>query len=410
MGEFLILKSGDEAREILAGFEPVGTQAVALDQALDRVLGEDLIASEDMPPWPRATMDGYAVRARDVQGASETVPSYLKLIGAVPMGAVFTGRVEPGEAIGISTGGVIPDGADAVVMIEYVDRARADEVEVHKPVASGDNLIRPGEDLRRGETVLSRGTRLRPQDIGALAAFGRVEVRVFRRPVVAVLSTGNEVVPPAATPLPGQVRDVNQYALAGQVTRAGGEPLLAGIVADDADTLRARIGALLLRSDMVMLSGGSSVGVRDVAAQVLSSLGPPGVLFHGINVRPGKPTLCARIGEKPVLGMPGFPVSSMVIFDAFVRPLVRRLGGDNRREDWPARRPARFGRRHASAPGREDWVRVRLETRADGAWAVPVLGGSSALSTVVRAEGLVKIAAGSEGIGEGDEVDVLLYE
>jgi len=409
VGEFLILKSGDEAREILTSFAALATESVALDHAFDRVLGEDLLALEDTPPWPRSVMDGYAVRARDVQGASESVPCYLKLVGTVPMGAVLERRIGPGEAAGISTGGVLPEGADAVVMIEYVDRARAEEIEVHRSVAAGDNLIRPGEDLRRGDMVVPRGKRLRPQDVGALAAFGRTEVRVFRRPRVAVLSTGNEVVPPDKAPAPGQVRDVNQYALSAQVRRAGGEPLLGGIVADDAAALRARVLELLDESDMVMLSGGSSVGVRDVASEVLASLGGS-VLFHGINVRPGKPTLCARVGDKPVLGMPGFPVSSMVIFDVFVRPLLWRLSGESARDPWPARRRARFSRRHASAAGREDWVRVRLESRADGAWAAPVLGGSAALSTVVRADGLVRIDAGSEGIGEGEEIEVFLYE
>ena len=410
MGEFLILKSGAEARAILGGFDPVGTETVPLEHVLDRVLAEDLVASEDLPPSPRATMDGYALRARDLQGASESVPCYLKLVGTVAMGSVFPGRVAAGEAVGISTGGVLPEGADAVVMIEYVDRVRGDEIEVHRSVAAGDNVIRPGEDVARGEIVLASGKRLRPQDVGALAAFGRTEVRVFRRPIVAVLSTGNEIVAPDLVPGPGQVRDINQYALAGQVRRAGGDPLLGGIVADDADLLRTRVSTLLDLSDMVMLSGGSSVGVRDVAAQVFSLLGSPGVLFHGINVRPGKPTLCARIGQRPVLGMPGYPVSSMVIFDAFVRPLIWQLGGEAPgRDPWPGRRRARLSRRHASAPGREDWVRVRLETRSDGLWAVPVLGGSASLSTIVRADGLVMVEAGSEGIGEGDEVEVLLY-
>jgi molybdopterin molybdotransferase len=325
------------------------------------------------------------------------------------MGAVFDGSLGPGEAIGISTGGVVPDGADAVVMIETADRPREDEIEVRRALAAGDHVARPGEDLRRGDLVVARGRRLRPQDVGALAAFGRIEVSVFRRPRVAVLSTGNEVVPPGATPAPGQVRDVNQLALCGQVRRAGGDVRLAGIVPDDARALRARLVDLIEASDLVLLSGGSSVGVRDLAAGVLGTLGPPGILFHGIHVRPGKPTLCARIGDKPVLGMPGYPVSSMVIFDAFVASLVRRLGGEVRDEEWPARRRARFGGHHLSAPGREDWVRVRLERRAGGWWALPVPGGSAALSTVLRADGLVRVEAASAGLGEGDEVDVLLY-
>ncbi|MEK6608161.1 MAG: gephyrin-like molybdotransferase Glp [Myxococcota bacterium] len=404
MPEFLKLLSCDEARRILAGFAPVGGEDVPTARGLGRVLAEDFRAPHDLPREPRSTVDGYAVRAKDTFGASDGVPCYLKLIGAVPMGGVFAGAIGAGEAVAISTGGVVPEGADGVVMIEYVDAARDGEIEIHRGVSPLENVIRRGDDLTSGDVVVARGRRLRPADIGALAGFGQTRVRVFRAPRVAVLSTGNEVVAPDIEPAPGQVRDVNQYALAAQGERAGAEATLAGIVRDDAPALRARVAELLEVHDVVMLSGGSSVGARDVAAEVVGSLGPRGVLLHGINIRPGRPTLVADIGGKPVLGMPGFPVSAMVIFDVFVRPLLRRIGGEAGREEWPARRRARFARRYASAVGREDWVRVRLA----GEWASPILGGSAAISTVLRADGYVRVEAGVEGIDEGAEVDVLL--
>jgi molybdopterin molybdotransferase len=410
MAEFLILKSAEDARALLAAVPPVEAEMVALDEADGRVLAADVVAPEDLPPWPRATMDGYAVRARDSFGASEAVPAFLTARGAVPMGEVLGHAIGPGETAAIATGGVLPDGCDAVVMVEYT-QAAGDEIEVRRGVAAGENVMRPGDDLRRGERVLAAGRRLRPQDVGALAALGVVRVGVFRRPRVGIVATGNEVVAPDAVPRPGQVRDVNSLALAAAARRAGAAVELAGIVRDDAAALTAGIADLARRCDAVLLSGGSSIGARDLTAIALDAAGAE-VVFHGISVRPGKPTIFARIGGKPVLGMPGVPVSAMVIFDVFVRPMFWRLGGEAPgRDPWPARRRARLRRRAPSVAGREDYLRVRLVAPdADGRpWAEPVLGGSAALGTLVRADGLVIVPAASEGVAEGDEVEVLMW-
>lgn len=410
MGEFLVLKSADEARALMTDFPPVGTERVALVAADGRVLAEDLSAPEDLPPWPRGVMDGYAVRAKDTFGASEAVPAFLKVRGAVPMGDVWRGTVGPGEAVAISTGGALPDGADAVVMIEYTQEGRGGELEVQKGVAPGDHVMRVGDDVRRGEPLLRAGRRLRPQDVAILAAFGVLEVPVRRRPRVAIVSTGNEIVPPEATPRPGQVRDMNQLALGAQARRCGCEPIFGGIVPDDAAALEAAVRRLVADADAVILSGGSSIGVRDLTASVLKAAGAR-VVFHGISVRPGKPTILARVGDTPVLGMPGVPVSAMVIFDVFVRPLLWRLAGEERRDPWPFRRRARLARRAPSIAGREDYLRVRLVAREDGAlWAEPVLGGSAAVATLVGADGLVVVPSHAEGLAEGEEVEVLLHE
>ena len=407
MTEFLKLKSADEARALMAERVPrVGTERVPLAQADGRVVAEDLRAPEDLPPWPRSVMDGYAVRAKDTFGASDTVPAFLKVTGQVPMGDVFPGTVGAGETVAISTGGVVPDGADAVVMLEFTQEGQGGELEVHKGVAPNDHLIRRGEDVRQGEVVVPQGKRLRPQELGALAAFGIVDVPVFRRPRVGILSTGNEVVPAEETPRPGQVRCMNQHTLAAQARRAGAVVTLAGIAPDEPEAIRARTAALLEDSDLVLLSGGSSVGVRDLTAGVFEALGAE-LVFHGISVRPGKPTIFARRGAQIILGMPGVPVSAMVIFDVFVRPLLWTLGGEVGREPWPARRTARMARRVASVAGREDYVRVRLGT---GGLAEPLLGGSAAVSTLTRADGIVIVPANVEGLGEGEEVEVLLYE
>ena len=406
MSEFLVLVTASDARELLGRFPAVGAERVALEEADDRVAAVDIAAPEDLPAWPRATMDGYAVRARDTHGASEAVPAFLTLRGAVPMGDVWTGgALAPGDAVSIATGGVVPEGCDAVVMLEYVQAAGAD-IEVRRSVATGENLMRPGDDVRHAEIVVPAGRRLRPQEAGVLAALGVDAVEVHRRPRAGVLATGNEIVSPSVAPRPGQVRDVNSMALAAQLRRAGADVILGGIVADDAAALAAAVAGLLERSDLLLLSGGSSVGARDLTVEALERLGAE-IVFHGISVRPGKPTILARLGDKPILGMPGVPVSAMVIFEVFVRPLVWRLGGEPAREPWPARRRARMRRRTPSVAGREDYLRVRF-VDTDGGWVEPVLGGSAALGTLVRADGLVVVPAESEGVAEGDEVEVML--
>jgi molybdopterin molybdotransferase len=290
-------------------------------------------------------------------------------------------------------------------MVEYTQAGEGAELELRRGVAPGDNVVRPGDDFREGGVVVPSGRRLRPQDVGALAALGVVDVPVRRRPRVAILSTGNEIVSPRDAPSAGKIRDVNQVALAAQCRRAGADAILGGIAPDDATELERRASELLSRADALILSGGSSIGVRDLTAGVFAALGAE-ILFHGIGVRPGKPTILARVGDKPVIGMPGVPVSALVIFDAFVRPLVWRLGGEPAREPWPLRRRGRLTRRMPSVAGREDWVRVRFVDEG----VQPLLGGSAALSTLVKADGVIVIPAGVEGVAEGDEVEVLLYE
>jgi len=406
----LTLIPADEARRILGDTPPVGKERVALGAALGRVLAEAFAAPADLPGERRAVMDGYAVRGADVRAASALSPVVLAVTGTVPMGDVFPGGVGAGEAVAIATGGFVPEGADAVVMVEHTaSLAGGARVEISRAVSRGANVVERGEDLARGAAVLPAGRRLRPQDLAMLATFGVTSVDVRRRPRVAVLSTGNELCDPAETPRPGQVRDANQTALSAQVTAAGCDVTHAGIVRDDAQALRRAIARLLDDHDAVILSGGSSIGTKDVSADALADLDPPGILFHGIDIRPGKPTLFARAGGKPVVGMPGFPTSSLIVFDAFIRPMLWCLGGENARDPWSSRRPARIAREHRSVVGREDYLRVRLVERDGGAWAEPLPGGSSTLSNVVFADGLVRVDAAAAGLAVGDPVEVLLY-
>ena len=417
VARWLTLIPAAEAREILGETPPVGHERLALTAAEGRVLAHAFAAPDNLPSERRSVMDGFAVRAADVHTASELFSVVLNVVGSVPMGDVFHGRVAAGEAVEIATGGFLPADADAVVMVEQTaplggsgdGSGRGARIEVSGAVAPGANVVQAGEDLTLGEAVLPAGRRLRAADLALLATFGVVTVEVFRRPRVAVLSTGNELCAPEATPRPGLVRDANQIALAAQIAATGCDVMRAGIVPDDAGALRAAVHRLLSDHDAVVLSGGSSIGAKDLSAEALGDLPPPGILFHGIDIRPGKPTLFARAGHKPVIGMPGFPTSSLVVFDAFIRPMLWRLGGEAGREPWPARRAARLGATHRSVLGREDYLRVALDERDGALWADPLRGGSATLSNVVRADALVCVPAEVEHLEAGAPVAALLY-
>lgn len=387
---------------------PLGAvERVSPGEALGRVLAEDIVSPADLPAFARSTMDGYAVRAADTYGATEALPAYLTVAGEVPMGRAPALRLRPGEAALVHTGGMLPPGADAVVMLEHTHPLDARTIEVIRPVAAGENVIPPGEDVRRGQVLLRKGTWLRPQELGALAGTGVTAVAVARRPCVALLSTGDEVVPPEVEPAPGQIRDINSTTLAALTLEWGGLPLPRGIVPDDAEALAAAAHAALAEADMLVVSAGSSVSTRDMTASVLGSLGRPGVLVHGVAMHPGKPAILAVADGKPVFGLPGNPVSAMVAFDLFVAPALAWLMGAAER-----RRPvvrARLAANVPSHPGEEDYVQVRLEQRAGETWAIPVFGKSNLITTMVRADGVLRVPLDSAGLYEGTMVEVALY-
>jgi molybdopterin molybdotransferase len=385
----------------------VVAERVPLARALDRVLAQDLIAPLDLPDFARSTMDGFAVRAADTYGASEGLPAYLTLAGEVFMGTQADVTVGSGQAARIATGGMLPEGADAVVMVELTQEVDASTIEVVKPVAPGENVLQVGEDITSGAAILPRGHALRPQDLGGLAALGITEVAVARRLRVAIISSGDEVVPPDQTPKPGQIRDVNTSTLAALVERAGHEPLPLGVAPDVYEEIAALAQRGMEEADVVILSAGSSVSVRDMTAEVITSLGAPGILVHGVSLRPGKPTILAVADGKPVFGLPGNPVSCMVTFDLFVGPTLALLGG----AEAPRRQTvsARLARNIASAAGREDWVQVRLEQRDGELWAVPVFGKSNLIYTLVRADGMVRVELDAGGLYEAALVPVILF-
>ncbi len=412
--EFFKVVSPEEAKSALWGFRALGAERVSSFDAVGRVLACDVHSPVDLPDFPRATMDGYALRASDSFGASEAIPAYLDVIGQVPMGAAPGFSVERGEAARILTGGMVPEGADAVVMEEFTAAPDEETLEVRRPAAVGENVLGVGDDLEKDELILGAGARLRSQDVGALAGVGVTSIEVHRRPRVAILPTGDELVDPRETPRAGQVRDINRFSLAAGVVEAGGEPETEDILPDDLAIIKERLHQAVGRADVVLISGGSSMGLRDYTVEAIDSLGEPGVLVHGISIKPGKPTIIGRIerdGEdKAVIGIPGHPVSALMIFHAFVRPVIRQLSGEATRTDMEREGlAATLSRNVASAPGREDLVRVALEEGGNGRLAHPLMGNSAMISTMTKADGYITIPLEAEGLREGAQVRVHLY-
>jgi molybdopterin molybdotransferase len=411
---FFKVKAPDEVRSILREIaRPLSAETIRLaEDSLGRVLAEDIRSPVDLPGFERAIMDGFAVRAKDTFGASPGAPAYLKLAGEVKMGEAASVKPSLGEAIRVSTGSMMPDGADAVVMVEYTDFLDDETIEVVRAAAPGDYIVGKTEDLHEGEIMLRRGHVIRPQDVGALAGVGITSVKVSRQPRVAVISSGDEIIPPDEMPQVGQIRDINSYSLACLAQQAGGIPLRLGIVRDDFESLRSRLAEGLGKADIALISGGSSVGARDVTLDVIRSFDSAEILVHGVSIRPGKPTIIARVDGKYLFGLPGNPVSVMVTFDLFVGFLVRSLSGAKEPAWEPRYVKARLNRNIASAPGREDYISVRLivgATHASPLLAEPVLGRSALISTMVKADGLIRIPLESEGLEEGTEVEVAIF-
>ncbi len=396
----------------LAAIPPVSEETVPLNHALHRVVARPVRAPEDLPPACRSVMDGYAVRAADTYGATEGMPGYLEITGEILMGAPPTIGPNPGECFRIATGGLLPPGTDAVLMLEHTVPVDSTMIEVLRPVAVGDNVITAGEDVRRGREILTAGQWLRPRAIGLLAALGITELAVRRRVTVGILATGDEIVPYDQKPPPGKIRDTNSPHLEALVREVGCLPRYYGIAPDNEKNLREKMGQALEENDCVLFSGSSSVGTRDLGERVLATLGKPGILVHGIAIKPGKPVIVAIARNTPVFGLPGHPVSAAMAFDLLVRPALDHLAG--RQVSPLPQRPAvqaRLTRNLPSAAGRRDFIRVRLLPSPDdgGFLAEPIPGKSGALSTMVQADGLLVIPEESQGITRDSMVTVEIF-
>jgi len=380
------------------------SEVIPTSEALGRILAHAVIAKEPLPPFSRSTVDGYAVRASDTHGASPSLPAYLKLVGEIPMGEKAVAHINPTQAVSIHTGGMIPPGADAVVMIENTQLVKEDEIEVLKPVAEGENVLQLGEDVQVGETVIHSGRRLRPQEIGGLMALGVTEASVVSQPRVGILSTGDELISPWEVPLQGQIRDINSYTLSSLVQKTGGVPVVRGIVPDRYEDLLLAAKKARQEDDIVVITAGSSVSTHDQTAKVIQQLGVPGVLVHGISIRPGKPTILAVVDGVPFIGLPGNPVSALVVAGLFLVPVIRWLLGVQEEELKPQVQ-AKLTLNIASETGREDYLPVKLIQGEAGWLAEPVFGRSNLIFTLVRADGLVRIPPEATGL----QADSLVY-
>lgn len=413
--QFLEVVDRDEAmRRFLAAVEPhaLAPETVGLWDALGRVLSGDVSAPVDAPPFDRSVVDGFALRAVDTEGATEASRRRLRLNAEVlACGTASAIEVEAGMATVIATGANMPRGADAVVLVEETEVEETADgafVVLRKPAAPGQFIGSAGSDIARGETMLRRGARIGAREIAQLAAVGIAEIAVVRRPVVAVLSTGDELVPPGRPLRPGAIYDANGAAIAATVAENGGVPLPFGIIPDDADRLAAAMEQALAAADLVVLSGGTSKGAGDLSTRVIARLGAPGILVHGVALKPGKPLCLAKVREKPLVVLPGFPTSAMFTFHAFVVPVIRTLAGLPTEPETEFE--ATLSTRLASERGRSEFVMVSLvENPDDGFAAVPTAKGSGAVTAFAQADGFVEVPALTDAVDAGTRVRVRLF-
>jgi molybdopterin molybdotransferase len=403
--EFFTVKTVSQA---LTAFRPdhrTGIEQVALEAAWGRVPAGDVGAGEALPGFDRSSVDGYAIRARDTFGASEAIPAYLRVIGSVRIGAAAEDRVAYETAVAIPTGGMLPAGADAVVMIEHTQEAAPGTVEVVRPAAPGENVVRSDEDVAVGATIVSGGRPLRAQDVAILAASGVAEVAVHAAPRVTILATGDELVAPQTRTLaPGNVRDALSASIGALVREAGGAPGPPAIVPDDRHALQKALSDAIADGDFVVICAGSSVGGRDETAAAVAALANSETWCHGLAIKPGKPTLLAHSDGIPIIGLPGNPRSALVIFRLIGMPLMRRVGGWTV-EPRAGTVRARLSRDLPSAAGRLDVVQVRLTDEL----AEPIFGPSALLSVLTAADGYVIIPEDANGLSAGETVDVIIY-
>jgi molybdopterin molybdotransferase len=407
MKEFFKVTDLETVLNYRTKFPRTGLEQISLPEAAGRILAEDVVADDNLPDFPRAIVDGYAVQGASTFGSSEGNPAYLTVSGSIAMGESPEITIGPGKAAQIATGGMLPGGADSVVMVEHTEAIDDTTIEVYRSVAPGQNMIAIGEDIKKQTRVLMKGQMIRPQEAGLLAALGKQQIAVYQKPVIGIISTGDEILPISETPSRGQIRDINTYTLWGLIHEAGAVAVSYGIVCDDFEILFEKCKLALEQCDMILISGGSSVGARDFTVDVLSALQDAKILVHGISISPGKPTILAKVQNKAFWGMPGHVVSAMIVFSRVVKPFIEHLSGQAAANKKELRLQAKLSRNVASGQGRIDFIRVQLRLKEGRLWAHPVLGKSGLISTMVNADGLVEIDINTEGLDKGDEVEVI---
>lgn len=408
------LISVEKALELLLSFGPFKTPnkiVLPLNECYGSITSEDIIAPEDLPSFNRSTVDGFAVNSADTFGATESFPAYLNIKGEILMGEEPHFKLGKGEVAKISTGGMLPKGADSVVMLEHTQIIDEKTIEVLKPVSPQENVIQIGEDVKKGECIFKSGHRLRPQDVGALAGLGVTEIWVYEKPIVSIISTGDEIVPPDKPIRPGQVRDINSYTLTGLILEKGAIPLKKGLFIDNYTIIKDAVTESLRDSHMVLITGGSSVGTKDVTEKVINDIGKPGVLFHGVSLKPGKPLIGGIVDHIPIFGLPGHPAAVNICFRVFIEPILDSISGlkENRLYKEKKFIKARIAKKISSSPGREEHIGVKLEERNGEIWAIPLLGKSGLITTLTNADGTAIIPLRKLGVEEGEIVDVRLF-
>jgi len=394
--------------------ESLSFEKLRIEECYGRILANDIASQEDLPAFTRSTVDGYALNSADTFGAKETSPAYITVKHEIFMGTAPEFSIKRAEAAKIPTGGMLPNGTDSVVMLEHVQVVSSDMIEVIRAATPGENVIQKGEDIQRGKVILKKGRRLRPQDTGALAGIGITEIEIIKKPVVSILSTGDEIAPANSVLKLGQIRDINSYTLSGLIIDCGGIPVKKGIFKDDYSILKNAIIEALDSTDIVLISGGTSAGTKDMTADIINDIGKNydaknGVLFHGVSLKPGKPMIGGMINNKPVLGLPGHPAAIVVCFDLFIRPIMEKLMGISQNKLSFKTAAAKMARGIASAAGREDHIRVYIEEKDRELFAFPVLGKSGLITTLVKADGIVVIPHAKLGLDAGEEVIVKLF-
>jgi putative molybdopterin biosynthesis protein len=387
--------------------KPLGFEEVNLTEAYGRVLAEDVIANIDLPPFDRATMDGYAVKAEETYGAYEDNPVKFRVIGKIEPGEEPKIELNSGEAIEVSTGAPIPIGANAVVMVEYTRRV-GDNVFVYKPVGVGENIAQAGSDLMLGETIMRTGEIIGVREIGVLAALGRIKVKVYRKPKVAIISTGNELTKPGTMLSTYKIYDVNTYSISSSVIEDGGIPVIIGVVEDDENEIKSRIMEAMGESDLILISGGTSAGIGDLVYRVLDGIGSPGILIHGLKTKPGKPTIIAIVNGKLIIGLPGWPVSALMIYNLIVKPIIAKLTGRGKPEEWEVK--VKIARRVKCERGRANLIPISIITNDEGRYiGYPLIEHSGAIATLKRADGYIVTKDSTEYVEEGEEYNAKLF-
>ncbi|MCF6466091.1 molybdopterin molybdotransferase MoeA [Clostridium sp. Cult2] len=406
--DFFDVVSVGEARERLMenfGEYEFQTEEISILEATDRILAEDIHSSINVPEFNRSTVDGYAIKSKDSQGASESVPSLFNILGEVKMGEAVKNSIKSGEAMYVPTGGMIPQGADGMVMVEYTEKLDEENLMVYKPISFNENIILKGDDIEIGEIALKKGRKITPEVVGVLAALGLSKVNVYKKPKFYVISTGDEIIDLDEKLELGKIRDINSYTLYSTIVKLGGEVTGKTIVKDDYELLRKEVEKGIIISDIVLISGGSSVGTRDYTGKVINSFRGKGVFVHGISIKPGKPTILGEGKGKLIVGLPGHPVSSIIVFRTIVEEYIHRKMGI---VDYKLKTKAIMDFNFPSSPGRETYQMVKLEERDGKVYATPSFGKSGMITLLSNSDGYIIIKAHEEGIYKGEEREVYL--